>query len=43
MKDISYSNDMSMIETRWFIFGLEGKSRKKEEEDDDDDDEEKKA
>jgi hypothetical protein len=32
---------MSVIETEWFIFGLEGSSRKKE--DDDGDDEGKKA
>ena len=41
MKIVSYGNDMSMIETEWFVFGLEGSSRKKE--DDDGDDKEKKA
>jgi len=41
MKIVSYGNDMSMTETEWFVFGLEGSSRKKE--DDDGDDEEKKA
>jgi hypothetical protein len=31
-----------MIEIEWFIFGLEGESRKKEHDDDDDDEERKK-
>jgi len=41
MKSVSYGSDMGMIETEWFVFGLEGSSRKKG--DDDGDDEEKKA
>jgi len=41
IKIVWYGSDMSMIEMEWFVFGLEGSSRKKG--DDDGDDEEKKA
>ena len=43
MKILSYGSDMCMIEMEWFIFGLEGESRKKEHDDDDDDEEKKKS